>query len=85
MGTPYKMKGFSGYGNQSPLKQKVDWEKEDISDHNENAYYAAKAKIEKEANKPGPNMSKLIRKIKAGEKLTPEEKAFADNQNKPQE
>ena len=51
MGTPYKMKGFSGYGNQSPLKQKVDWEKEDISDHNENAYYAAKAKIEKEANK----------------------------------
>jgi len=24
MGTPYKMKGFSGYGNESPLKQSKD-------------------------------------------------------------
>ena len=79
MGTPYKMKGSPMARNFgiSPMKQ--DKKKKDISNHNENAYYEAKSIIEKEANKPGLNMAKLIRKTKAGIKLTEEEKTFANN------
>ena len=77
MAGPFKMKGSPMARNfGAPFKQEnKDDEKIDIN--TKDGRDEAKSKIEIEANKPGLNMAKLIRKQMNGIALTKEEKAFA--------